>query len=153
MPLRDDFNNAVKEAMKAGDKPRLSVVRLITAALKDRDIAARGGEHDGRIPDSEILSMLQKMTKQAQESLETASKAGRPELADQARAEIEVIASFMPKQMDVAETKAAVASVVAEIGAAGVKDMGKVMAVLKERFAGKMDFSKTGPLVKEALGG
>src|SRR4051812_4803583 len=98
MPLRDDFNNAVKEAMKAGDKPRLSVVRLITAALKDRDIAARGGEHDGRIPDSEILSMLQKMTKQAQESLETASKAGRPELADQARAEIEVIASFMPKQ-------------------------------------------------------
>jgi uncharacterized protein len=152
MSLRDDFSNAVKEAMKAGDKPRLSVVRLITAALKDRDIAARGGEHDGRIPDSEILSMLQKMIKQAQESQETAVKADRPELVEQAKAEIEVISSFLPQQMDTAETKAAIAAVVAEIGAAGMKDMGKVMAALKERFAGKMDFSKTGPLVKEALG-
>jgi len=152
MSLRDDFNNAVKEAMKAGDKPRLSVVRLITAALKDRDIAARGGEHDGRIPDGEILSMLQKMIKQAQESQETALNAGRAELAEQAKAEIEIISSFLPRQMDAEETKAAIAAVVAEIGASGMKDMGKVMAALKERFAGKMDFSKTGPLVKEALG-
>ena len=152
MSLRDDFNNAVKEAMKAGDKARLSVVRLITAALKDRDIAARGGEHDGRIPDGEILSMLQKMIKQAQESQETAVKAGRAELAAQAKAEIEIISSFLPRQMDAEETRAAIAAVVAEIGASGMKDMGKVMAALKERFAGRMDFSRTGPLVKEALG-
>jgi len=153
MSLRDNFTSSVKEAMKSGDKARLSVVRLITAALKDRDIAARGGEHDGRIPDGEILSMLQKMIKQAQETLETATNAGRTELAEGAKAEIAIITSFLPRQMDVAETKAAIEEVVGEIGAAGVKDMGKVMAALKDRFAGKMDFSKTGPLVKEALGG
>ncbi|MBP0578558.1 GatB/YqeY domain-containing protein [Labrys sp. LIt4] len=153
MSLRDDFTTAVKDAMKSGDKARLSVVRMIQAGLKDRDIAARGGEHDGKIPESEILSMLQKMIKQAEETLETALKAGREEMAAASKAEIEILSSFLPKQMDVAETKAAIAAVVGEIGAAGVKDMGKVMAVLKERFAGKMDFGKTSPLVKEALGG
>jgi uncharacterized protein len=153
MSLREDFTNAVKESMKGGDKPRLSVVRLIQAALKDKDIAARGGEHDGTIPDSEILSMLQKMIKQAQETLETATNAGRTELAEGAKAEIAIITSFLPQQMDVAETKAAIAEVVSDIGAAGLKDMGKVMAALKERYAGKMDFSRTGPLVKEALTG
>ncbi|WP_413988577.1 GatB/YqeY domain-containing protein [Labrys okinawensis] len=153
MSLREEFTTAVKDAMKSGDKARLSVVRMIQAGLKDRDIAARGGEHDGKIPDSEILSMLQKMIKQAQETLETATKAGRAEMAENTRAEIGTLSSFLPRQMDVAETKAAIAAVVTEIGAAGVKDMGKVMAVLKERFAGKMDFAKTSPLVKEALGG
>jgi uncharacterized protein len=153
MSLREEFTTAVKESMKSGNKARLSVVRMIQAGLKDRDIAARGGEHDGKIPDSEILSMLQKMIKQAHETLETAAKAGRAEMAENTKAEIEVLSSFLPKQMDVAETKAAIAAVVTEIGAAGVKDMGKVMAVLKERFAGQMDFAKTSPLVKEALSG
>jgi uncharacterized protein len=153
MSLRDVFTSAVKESMKSGDKARLSVVRMIQAGLKDRDIAARGGEHDGKIPESEILSMLQKMIKQAQETLETATKAGRTEMAENTKAEIETLSSFLPRQMDEAETKAAIAAIVTEIGAAGVKDMGKVMAVLKERFAGKMDFSKTSPLVKEALSG
>jgi uncharacterized protein len=153
MSLREEFTTAVKESMKSGNKARLSVVRMIQAGLKDRDIAARGGEHDGQIPDAEILSMLQKMIKQAHETLETAAKAGRAEMAENTKAEIEVLSSFLPKQMDVAETKAAIAAVVTEIGAAGVKDMGKVMAVLKERFAGQMDFAKTSPLVKEALSG
>jgi uncharacterized protein len=152
MTLREDFTTAVKAAMKGGDKARVSVVRMIQAGLKDRDIAARGGEHDGKIPDSEILSMLQKMIKQAQETLETATKAGRAEMAANTTTEIEILSSFLPKQMDVADTKAAIAEVVNEIGANGVKDMGKVMSVLKERFAGKMDFAKTSPLVKEALG-
>ena len=97
--------------------------------------------------------MLQKMIKQGQESAETAVKAGRAELVAQAQAEIEILASFLPKQMDAAETRAAVTAVVAEIGAAGIKDMGKVMAALKERFAGQMDFGKAGPVVKEVLNG
>lgn len=153
MSLRDTFTAAMKEAMKSGDKARLSVVRMAQAALKDKDIAARGGEHDGRIPESEILSMLQKMIKQGQESLETAIRAGRDELAAQARQEMDILAGFLPKQMDEAEVGAAVAAVVAETGAASVKDMGKVMAVLKERFSGQMDFGKAGPVVKAALGG
>ena len=153
MSLRDSFTSSMKEAMKSGDKARLSVVRMIQAALKDKDIAARGGEHDGKIPEGEILSMLQKMIKQGQESAETAVKAGRAELVAQAQAEIEILASFLPKQMDAAETRAAVTAVVAEIGAAGIKDMGKVMAALKERFAGQMDFSAVGPAVKAKLGG
>jgi uncharacterized protein len=153
MSLRDTFTASMKEAMKSGDKARLSVVRLIQAGLKDRDIAARGGEHDGKIPESEILSMLQKMIKQGQESLETAIKAGRDELVAQAKAEIEIISSFMPKQMGVDEVRAAVAAIVAEVGAASVKDMGKVMAALKERFAGQMDFGKAGAVVKDVLNG
>jgi len=153
MSLRDSFTANMKEAMKSGDKARLSVVRMIQAALKDKDIAARGGEHDGKIPEPEILSMLQKMIKQGQESAETAIKAGREELVAQARAEIEIISSFLPKQMDADETRAAVKAVVAEIGAASVKDMGKVMAALKERFAGQMDFGKAGGVVKDVLNG
>ena len=153
MSLRDTFTANMKEAMKSGDKARLSVVRMIQAALKDKDIAARGGEHDGKIPEADILSMLQKMIKQAQESAETAVKAGREELVAQAKAEIDILSSFLPKQMDAGETRAAVAAVVAEIGAAGIKDMGKVMAALKERFAGQMDFGKAGPVVKEVLNG
>ena len=153
MSLRESFTASMKDAMKSGDKARLSVVRMIQAALKDRDIAARGGEHDGKIPESEILSMLQKMIKQGQESVETALKASREELAEQARAEIEILSSFLPKQMDAAEMRAAIGAVVAEIGAASIKDMGKVMAALKERFAGQMDFGKAGPVVKEVLNG
>jgi hypothetical protein len=152
MSLRESFSTAVKDAMKSGDKARLSVVRMIQAGLKDRDIEARGAGKDP-IPDGEILSMLQKMIKQAQESQDTAQKAGRSDLSEQAKAEIAVLASFLPRQMDEAETRAAIAAVVAETGAAGIKDMGKVMAALKERFAGQMDFGKAGPLVKQALAG
>ncbi|MDQ0472923.1 GatB/YqeY domain-containing protein [Labrys wisconsinensis] len=152
MSLRETLSAAVKESMKAGDKARLSVVRMIQAGLKDRDIEARGNGKDP-IPDAEILAMLQKMIKQTQESQDLADKAGRADLVDQAKAEIVVLSSFLPRQMDEAETRAAIAAVVAETGAAGIKDMGKVIGVLKERFAGQMDFGKAGPLVKQALAG
>src|SRR4051794_7912510 len=152
MSLRETLSTAVKDSMKSGDKARLSVVRMIQAGLKDRDIEARGLGKDP-ISDADILAMVQKMIKQAQESLEMAEKANRSDLADQARAEIGVLSSFLPRQMDEAETKAAIAAAVAETGAAGTKDMGKVIAVLKQRFAGQMDFGKASPLVKQALAG
>ena len=139
--------------MKAGDKPRVSTVRMITAALKDRDIEARG-VGKGPIADAEILSLLQKMIKQTQESLDIAEKAGRADLAEQAqRARSRSSAPSCRRQMDAAETRAAVSAVIAETGASGVRDMGKVMAALKERHAGTMDFGKASPVVKELLGG
>jgi uncharacterized protein len=152
MSLRETFTATLKDAMKAGDKPRVSTVRMITAALKDRDIEARGAGK-GPIPDAEISSLLQKMIKQTQEALDIAEKAGRSDLAEQARGEIAIIRSFLPRQMDAQETRAAVAEAIAETGAAGVRDMGKVMAALRERHAGSMDFGKASPLVKELLGG
>ncbi|WP_439574542.1 GatB/YqeY domain-containing protein [Phreatobacter sp.] len=150
--LRDRFTSDMKEAMKAGDKPRLATVRLIQAALKDRDIEARGAGK-GPLSDDEILQLLQKMVKQRQESARMYADGGRPELADQENGEIAVIAAYMPKQMDDAEAKAAIAAVIADTGAAGIKDMGKVMGELKARFAGQMDFGKASPLVKHLLGG
>jgi uncharacterized protein YqeY len=152
MSLRETFTATLKDAMKAGDKPRVSTVRMITAALKDRDIEARG-TGKGPIPDAEISSLLQKMIKQTQESLEIAEKAGRTDLAEQARGEIAIIRSFLPRQMNAQETRAAVAAAIAETGATGVRDMGKVMSALKERHAGTMDFGQASPLVKELLGG
>jgi uncharacterized protein YqeY len=152
MSLRETFTATLKDAMKAGDKPRVSTVRMITAALKDRDIEARG-TGKGPIPDAEISSLLQKMIKQTQEALDIADKAGRTDLAEQARGEIAIIRSFLPRQMDAQETRAAVAKAIAETGATGVRDMGKVMAALKERHAGSMDFGQASPLVKELLGG
>lgn len=151
MSLRDDLSTAMKQAMKSGDKTRLSVVRMIQATLKDKDIDARGGEHDGRIPDNEILLMLQKMIKQAQEAAVTAAKAGRSELVDQARAEIEIITSFLPTQMDEDEVRAVVSELVGELGATSIKDMGKVMAAIKERYFGRIDAGKAGPIVRAAL--
>ncbi len=152
MSLRETFTATLKDAMKSGDKARVSTVRMITAALKDRDIEARG-TGKGPIPDAEISSLLQKMIKQTQESLEVAETAGRTDLADQARTEIAIIRSFLPRQMDAQETRAAVAAVIAETGASGVRDMGKVMSALKERHAGSMDFGQASPVVKELLGG
>jgi uncharacterized protein len=152
MSLRESFTTAVKDAMKSGDKQRLSTVRLVQAALKDKDIEARG-EGQGPIADTAILSLLQKMIKQSQETLETAEKVGRPELADGARAEIAILSSFLPQQMGEAETRAAVDAAIAETAAASVKDMGKVMAVLKAKHAGAMDFGRAGAVVKAALGG
>ena len=150
--LRDRFMSDLKEAMKAGEKDRLGTIRLIQAALKDRDIEARGAGK-GPLGDDEILQLLQKMVKQRQDSVKLYHEGNRPELAAKEEAEIAVIAAYMPKQMDEAEARAAIAAVIAETGASGMKDMGKVMGELKARFAGQMDFGKASPLVKQLLGG
>ena len=148
--MRDQFMTALKEAMKAGDKARVGAVRLIQSAIKDKDIEARGlGK--GQASDEDILGLMQKMIKQRQESASIYRANARPELADIEDAEIAVIASFMPKQLDETETKAAISTAITETGAAGMKDMGKVIAHLKERFAGQMDFGKASGLVKAAL--
>lgn len=148
--MREQFTTALKEAMKAGDKPRLGAVRLIQAAIKDKDIEARGAGREAATND-EILALLQKMIKQRQESATIYRENNRPELAANEEGEIAVIQSFLPKQLDEAETKAAIAAAIAETAAAGMKDMGKVIAHLKERFAGQMDFGKASGLVKAAL--
>jgi hypothetical protein len=151
MGLREQINDSLKEAMKAKDQKRVGTLRLINAALKDKDIAARTETSRELLGDDEILSLLAKMIKQREDSI-TAYKAGnRPELAAAEEAEIAVIREFMPKQMSQEEAKAAIAKVIADTGAASIKDMGKVMAALKERFAGQMDFGKASGAVKEAL--
>jgi uncharacterized protein len=148
--LRARFTTEMKEAMKAGDKDKLATVRMIQAALKDKDIEARGL---GKEPtsDEEILSLLQKMIKQRTESAAVYEQGGRPELAANERAEIAIIETFLPKQMDETEMKAAVEAAILETGAAGPKDMGRVIAALKGTFAGRMDFGKASGLVKTAL--
>ena len=151
MGLREQINDSLKEAMKAKDQKRVGTLRLINAALKDKDIAARTETSRELLGDDEILSLLAKMIKQREDSI-TAYKAGnRPELAAAEEAEIAVIREFMPKQMSQEEAKAAIAKVIADTGAASIKDMGKVMAALKERFAGQMDFGKASAAVKDAL--
>lgn len=148
--MRERFTAELKEAMKAGDKRRLGTIRLIQAALKDKDIEARGAGK-GQASDEEILALMQKMIKQRQESMAIYDQNGRPELAQQEREEAEVIASFLPKQMDEAETRAAVEAAIAETGAASMKDMGKVVGALRGRYAGRMDFARASALVKEML--
>jgi uncharacterized protein len=150
--LRDDINNAVKEAMKAKDERRLSTLRMVNSTIKNADIDARG---QGKPPlgDAELLGVLQKMIKQRQESVELYDKGGRAELAAQEREEIAIISAYLPKQMSEAEVKAAIASVIAETNAAGIKDMGKVIGALKAKHAGRMDFGKASGLVKAALTG
>ncbi|WP_376986454.1 GatB/YqeY domain-containing protein [Bosea sp. R86505] len=150
--LRERFTADLKEAMKAGDKGKVSTIRMITSALKDKDIEARGLGKPETTPD-ELLALLQKMIKQRQESIAIYDANGRPELAAGERAEVEVIASYMPKQMSDDEVQAAIAAAVAESGAASVKDMGKVIAILRAKFAGQMDFGKASGLVKAALAG
>jgi hypothetical protein len=149
--LRDAINNALKEAMKAKDERRVSTLRLVNAALKNADIETRG---QGKPPfsDDEILSLLQKMIKQRQESIELYEKGGRPELAKQESDEIAIISLYLPKQMSDTEAGAVISAIVHEINAQGMKDMGRVMAALKERHAGKLDFSKASGLVKKLLG-
>ena len=149
--LRDKINEAVRTAMKSQDKRRVSTLRLVNAAIKNADIES---ERAGKpLADDDLLGILQKMIKQRQESVEIYDKAGRKELADQERGEIEIIKGFMPQQMSEAEAKAAIAEVIKETGAQGVKDMGKVMAALKQGYAGKMDFGKASGLVKSLLAG
>ena len=152
MSLRVRFTEAMKGAMKSGDKPRLSAVRLINSAVKDRDIEARGSGK-GEASEEEIVALLQKMIKQRQESAALYEKGGRPELAAQERAEIAVISSFLPQQLDENEVANVIKEAIATTGAASIKDMGKVMAWIRERHAGKIDFSKAGPAVKSALSG
>ncbi len=148
--MRDTLSNAMKEALKAKDSRRLSTVRLIQTAVKDRDIAHRGVGKDP-VTDDEILQILQKMIKQREESAKIYDEGGRAELAAQEREEIEIIRSFMPAQMSDEAVRAACEAVIAEIGAQGLRDMGKVIGVLKERYAGQMDFAKASGLVKELL--
>ena len=152
MSLRDQLNADLKDAMKAGDKAKVSTLRLVTSALKDKDIEARGlGK--GETTAEELLALLQKMIKQRQESIAIYDANGRPELAAGERAEVEVISAYLPKQMSDAEVKAAIDAAIAETGAGAVKDMGKVIGVLRANYAGQMDFGKVSPLVKAALGG
>ena len=148
--LRERFTADLKEAMKAGDKGKVSTIRIITSALKDKDIEARGLGKGETTPE-EVLALLQKMIKQRQESIAIYEANGRPELAAGETAEVEVIASYMPRQMSEDEVKAAIAEAVTESGAASVKDMGKVIAILRAKFAGQMDFGKASGLVKAAL--
>ena len=150
--LREQINDAVKAAMKSQDKLRLATLRLVNAAIKNADIEARGAGKDA-LADADILGLLQKLIKQRQESVELYDKGGRAELAEQERGEIAIISGFLPQQLSDAEAKEAIAGVIRETGAAGMKDMGKVIAALKARYAGRMDFAKASALVKSMLTG
>jgi uncharacterized protein YqeY len=151
--LREQITEAMKDAMRAREADTLSTVRMILAGIKDKDIAARpGGNADG-IGDPEILSLLQSMVKQRRESVTLYAQGNRADLVAKEETEIAVIERFLPKQMDAAETEAAIVAAIAESGAVSIKDMGKVMAALKGKFSGQMDFSAVGPAVKAKLGG
>lgn len=149
--MRERINNDLKDAMRAGDKARVSTLRLINSAIKSADIDARPSGKD-KISDAEILGVMTKMVKQRRDSIEQYKAGSRQDLADAEQAEITIIEGYLPKQMGEAEAAAAIAAIVKETGAASVKDMGKVMALLKERFAGQMDFAKASGAVKAALG-
>jgi uncharacterized protein len=151
MALREQINEQLKEAMKAKDVRRVSTLRMVLAAIKDKDIAARTEASREAIGDDDVLGLLAKMIKQREESAVAFDAGARPEMAKSERAEIEVIRGFMPAQMGADEARAAAAKAIAETGAASMKDMGKVMAALKERYAGQMDFAKASATVKELL--
>lgn len=148
--LRDEINTAMKEAMKAGLARRVTTLRLINADILKRET---GGAERTSLNDAEILDVMGKMIKQRQESLEIYQKAGRSELAAQEREEIEIISAYMPKQMSDLDAAEAISGLIKELEAATLKDMGRTMAALKQRFSGQMDFSKAGAMVKKLLGG
>jgi len=150
--LREAFTERLKAAMRAKDTRTLSAVRLILTGLKERDVAARGSGNQQGIADAEILRLLQGMIKQRRESIALYQQGNRPELARQEEQEIAVIESFLPRQMSEEETAAAARAAIAETGAAGPKDMGRVMAVLRERHAGVIDLARAGAIVKQLLG-
>ncbi len=153
MGLREDISTAVKDAMKAGDKKRLSALRLMTSAIKDKDINSRTDGHDSTLTsDAGLVDLFAKMVKQRQESALAYEQGGRPELAQNERGEIGIIQSYMPKQLSEDEAKVVVAGVISAVGAGSVKDMGKVMAELKAKYAGQMDMAKAGAIVKGMLG-
>ena len=150
--MRDTVMTALKEAMKSGDKAKVSTLRMMQAKLKDKDIELRGLGKPETGPE-EILALYQKMIKERQESADIYEKNARPELAAQERSEIEIIQAFLPAQMGEDEVKAAITAAISETGATNMKDMGKVVADLRAKFAGRMDFGKASGLVKAALGG
>lgn len=150
--LRSRFTEAMKESMRAGDAPRTSAIRMIIAKLKEVDIAARPSGVE-KVPDEQVTAMLRGMVKSRRESVELYRQGNRPELAAKEEAEIAVIEGFLPQQMDEAAMQDAVRAAIAEAGAASVKDMGKVMAILRAKHAATMDLSRAGPMVKAALGG
>ncbi len=151
MDMRARVNTALKQAMRDKAAARLSTLRLITAAIKDREIAARGGDGETEIGDAEVLAILGKMVKQRHESARAYEEGGRLDLAERELAEIAVIEEFLPRQLDEAEVSAAVSKAVETTGARSIRDMGRVMAELKGRYMGRMDFGKVGPLVKDQL--
>ena len=151
MSLRNEINSAMKEAMKEKAQLRLSTLRLINAAIKDRDIAARAEGVEEGVDDSEILAILGKMTRQRQESAKTYEEAGRLDLSERELSEIQVIEYFLPRQLNGDEIEIEVTKVIEEQGASSIRDMGRVMACLKERFTGQMDFGSVGPIVKKKL--
>ena len=151
--MRARFTEALKEAMRSRDETAVSTIRLIIAAIKDRDIAARSSGNMDGIDDSQILDLLKKMTKQREESIALYEQGGRLDLVEQERSEIAVINRFLPEQMGDRETEEAVAAVIGEIAAAGIKDMGRVMAELRSRYPGRMDFGKASAAAKRQLGG
>ena len=151
MSLREQFHEALKDAMRARAQKRVSTLRLVLAAVKDRDIAGRSEANREGVGDEEILSLLAKMIRQREESAAAFEAGGRPELAASEREEIAIIREFQPTQMSESETRSAAAAAIAEAGASAPKDMGKVMAVLKARYTGRMDFSKAAVVVKDHL--
>lgn len=149
--MRAEINEQLKEAIKGKDKRRVSTLRLVLAAVKDRDIAARTEDRCQGVTDDEIRQIMAKMVKQREESATTYEEAGRADLALQEREEIEIIRSFLPRQLEAEEIKVICSDMVGEIGASGLKDMGKCMGALKSKYAGQMDFSRASAIVKELL--
>ena len=152
MSLRMRVNEALKEAMRNKEATRLSTLRLINAAIKDRDIATRGQEDAPGVSDDEVRQILARMVKQRHDSVRAYEEGGRLELAEQERAEIAIIEDFLPRQLNEAEVEAAIDAAIAETGASSIRDMGRVMAALKARHSGRMDFARVGPKVKARLG-
>ena len=152
MELRERIGAALKDAMKSRDAERLSTLRLINAAIKDKDIAARGDGGEGVVGDAEVLAILGRMVKQRQESARAYEEGGRLELAEKELAEITVIEDFLPRQLSAEEVGAAIQEAIGEVGASSIRDMGKVMGALKAKYAGQMDFGAVGPMVKDKLG-
>jgi len=149
--MREKINQALKSAMKDKEKTRIGTLRLINAAIKDREIAARSKDKDG-VSDDEIIEILARMIKQRRDSITAYDEGGRPELAAIEQAEIDIVTEFLPKQLDEDEIRDVCTSIIAELGATGLKDMGRTMGELKKRYAGQMDFSKASRCVKEMLG-
>lgn len=150
--MRERVNAALKDAMKSKEADRLSTLRLINAAIKDKDIALRGVAEEGGVSNDDVLAIMGRMVKQRQESARAYEEGGRLELAEKELSEIKVIEEFLPKQLTEEEAEKAVDAAIAEVGAQSIRDMGKVMGVLKSKFTGRMDFGKAGPMVKGRLG-
>lgn len=152
MDMRDRLSTALKTAMKEKAAERLSTLRLINAAIKDREIAQRGTGDEVEVTDADILGILGKMVKQRQESARAYEEGGRLELAERELSEIKVIEEFLPKQLSDEEVEAAISGAMAEVGAESIRDMGKVMGALKAKYTGQMDFGAVGPMIKSRLG-